>query len=83
MFAEPFKKFGGLHEMLEVERKLFRETIHKNQWASLDICSLFEKDPERYVLMTDGIHLSPEGHALFGKEMIRLLEKEIAGRSEV
>ncbi len=78
-FAEPLKKFGGLDEMMEPEREFFRDAIRKNHWPSLDLYKLFQNYPERYILTSDGIHLSPEGHALFGEEMFRLLEKEIAG----
>lgn len=78
-FAEPLKKFGGLDEMMEPERELFRNLLLKNRWPFLDLYELFRNDPERYILTSDGIHLSPEGHLLFGREMCRLLEKEIAG----
>ncbi|OQA84005.1 MAG: GDSL-like Lipase/Acylhydrolase [Lentisphaerae bacterium ADurb.Bin242] len=78
-FAEPLKKSGGLDQMMEPEREFFRDVIRRNHWPSLDLSKLFQNDPERYILASDGIHLSPEGHALFGKEMCRLLEKEIAG----
>lgn len=78
-FAEPLKKFGGLDQMMEPEREFFRDVIRRNRWPSIDLYKLFQNDPERYVLTSDGIHLSPEGHALFGEEMFRLLEKEIAG----
>ena len=33
----------------------------------IDLCSLIGRDPERYLLHSDGIHLSPEGHRLFGE----------------
>lgn len=78
-FAEPLKKYGGLDQMIEPERVFFRDVIRQNHWPSLDLYKIFQDNPERYILTSDGIHLSPEGHSLFGEEMFRLLEKELIG----
>lgn len=79
-FAKPLEEYGGLDQMIEPERVFFRDVIHQNHWPSLDLYKMFQDDPERYILTTDGIHLSPDGHALFGKKMFQLLETELIKR---
>lgn len=50
-----------------------------NSYPVIDPCTLIGRDPERYLLHSDGIHLSPEGHRLFGEAavgmMVQLLTK--------
>jgi lysophospholipase L1-like esterase len=79
-WEEMRKNYGGLNEYLELERESFRSFIKANDWFMLDLYKLFEHDPKKYILHTDGVHLSPEGHKLFALKMFELMERIIQNR---
>ncbi len=77
-FQDHLKPYGGLNEVIEVEREKFRKFIREHQWPSLDLSQVFAHDPGKYILREDGIHLGPAGHRLFADKMFELLEPLIA-----
>ena len=58
---------GGLNNALAPEREAARKFFADHGYPVIDLFSLIGRDPERYILHGDGIHLSPEGHRLFGE----------------
>ena len=64
---------GGLNNALAPERNAAAKFFAENDYPVIDLCSLIGSDPERYILHSDGIHLSPEGHRLFGDAAFRMM----------
>lgn len=73
-WQEAFKKqnYKGLNEMLEPEREMVREFYNKYDYPVVDLAKLMAAEPERYIC-DDGIHLSPEGHALFANALFETM----------
>ena len=57
---------GGLNNSLAPERAAITKFFAEHQYPVIDLHAKIAHDPERYLLHCDGIHLSPEGHRLFG-----------------
>lgn len=66
---------GGLNRVLTPERAAAAKFFADNGYPVIDLCTLIGRDPERYLLHNDGIHLSPEGHRLFGEAAIDMMVK--------
>ena len=66
---------GGLDRVLAPERAAAAKFFADNGYPVIDLCTLIGRDPERYLLRSDGIHLSPEGHRLFGNAAFELMAK--------
>ena len=66
---------GGLNRVLTPEREAAAKFFADNGYPVIDLCTLIGRDPERYLLHNDGIHLSPEGHRLFGEAAIDMMVK--------
>ncbi len=64
---------GGLNKVLAPERAAARKFFADNSYPVIDLCTLIGGDPERHILHSDGIHLSPEGHRRFGEAAFRLM----------
>ena len=80
-FRELYRLSGGLNALLEEERERFRAFLRARGWPFLDLNALFKEAPERYILRTDGIHLTPAAHRLFGEAMADLLAPMVAAAS--
>jgi len=73
---------AGLNELLEPERKIFREFIKKYSLPSLDLYETFKDAPEKYIL-PDGVHLNKHGHAVFAEKMFEIMEKLISKKENI
>lgn len=72
-WAESFKIYKGLNEMLEPEREKARAFYQKYNYPVVDLAKLMSAEPCRYVC-EDGIHLTPDGHRLFADALFALME---------
>ena len=66
-WREYLAEHGGLNNSLAPERATARKFFADNGYPIIDLFALIDRAPERYILHDDGIHLSPEGHRLFGE----------------
>lgn len=73
-WAESFKIYKGLNEMLEPERNKARSFYRKYDYPVVDLAKNMASDPTFYIC-DDGIHLSPEGHKLFAEMLFETLVK--------
>lgn len=73
-WREYLAAWGGLNNSLAPERAAIGKFFSENNYPVIDLFSLIGRDPERYLLHCDGIHLSPEGHELFGEAAFRMME---------
>ena len=67
-------KYGSLNAFHDIERNLSRAFFIERNIPFLDLTAVMGSEPEKYVLTSDGIHLTPEGHRLFATEMCLMLE---------
>lgn len=72
-WAESIRIYGGLNEMLELEREKARGFYRKYNYPVVDLAKLMSENPCRYVC-EDGIHLTPEGHRLFAEVLFETME---------
>ena len=75
VWREYLAERGGLNNSLAPERAAIAQFFAENRYPVIDLFSLIGRDPERYLLRSDGIHLSPEGHRLFGEAAFRMMEE--------
>ncbi len=68
------KKYGGVNAFHDIERELSRAFFRERNIPFLDLTAVMGSEPEKYVLTSDGIHLTPEGHRRFAIEMCMMLE---------
>lgn len=64
---------GGLNNVLAPERAAAAQFFAAHDYPTIDLCTLIGRDPERYLLHSDGIHMSMEGHRLFGEAAFELM----------
>ena len=72
-WKEALEACGGLNNFLAPERAAAAKFFSDNGYPVIDLYSLIGRDPERYLLHCDGIHLSPEGHRLFGDAAFEMM----------
>ncbi len=70
--------YGSVNKFHDIERENARRFFRSKSAPFLDLSVLMADDPEKYVLKSDGVHLTPEGHRLFGTEMCLLLKNILA-----
>ncbi len=73
-YDEIRKKYGGVNAFHDIERELSRAFFRERSIPFLDLTAVMGDETEKYVLSSDGIHLTPGGHRLFASEMCKLLE---------
>ena len=67
-------KYGSINAFADIERENARRFFRGKSCPFLDLSVVMADEPEKYMLSSDGIHLTPEGHRLFASEMCRLLK---------
>ena len=67
------RKYGSVNAFHDLEREMNRRVFREHECPYLDLSRLMADNPERYILKTDGIHLSPDGHRLFANAMAEVL----------
>ena len=77
-YDEVRAKYGGVNAFHDIERELSRAFFREHGMPYLDLSAVMGAETEKYVLSSDGIHFTPEGHSLFAKEMCRLLHDILA-----
>ena len=68
------ERYGTVNAFHDIERENARQFFRQKNMPFLDLSVLMATDTEKYILSSDGIHLTPEGHRLFGIEMSRMLK---------
>lgn len=76
------QQYGGLDEVMETEREEARAYFAGIGCPVVDLGKVMRSDPEKYILTSDGIHLSPAGHRLFADLLFEVLEKEIISNGQ-
>ncbi len=74
-YDEIRKKYGGVNAFHDIERELSRTFFRERNIPFVDLTAAMGAETEKYVLSSDGIHLTPEGHRLFAAEMCSMLEE--------
>ena len=69
------KKYGGVNAFHDIERELSRTFFREKDILFVDLTAVMGPEVEKYVLSSDGIHLTPAGHRLFATEMCLKLEE--------
>ncbi len=64
---------GGMNRVLAPQRAAARKFFADHNYPVIDLQTLIARDPERYIQHCDGVHLSPEGHKLFGDAAFRMM----------
>ena len=77
-YDEVRAKYGGVNAFHDIERELSRAFFRERGMPFVDLKAVMEGEVEKYILSSDGIHLSPEGHRLFANEMCSLLHDILA-----
>ena len=67
-------KYGSVNAFHDIERENARRFFRSKSAPFLDLSVVMADEPEKYMLSSDGIHLTPEGHRLFASEICRLLK---------
>ena len=73
------RQYGSVNAFHDLERELDRRAFREHGCSFLDLSLLMADEPEKYILKTDGIHLSPAGHRLFANAMARLIQPLLDG----
>lgn len=66
---------GKLDCRLDSQRQIVRDFAAANHWPLLDLYRLMWDDRYRLIL-PDGVHMNPEGHAFFAERTYQLMKQE-------